>query len=495
GLLLLVLSLNGVFSRSEEELRNTLEVQHNNMVSSLQEQINILTAQGITLSGLSSDLLDNLLYTAPTADLNNDYETLEKLEKDLYGLLNTALRAAPCNGVYLVLDATTNTEAEGAEHSRAGIYLRFANLNSKTPVDQDVTLYRGIPRLARENNLELHNRWKMEFDISMIPLYKDFLQQELGRVADHCCWTRRAQLTDTWENMILLMVPICGSGNVVRGICGLELGDLYMRLSYPAQGSRFGNMLSVIAPMEKEQFFLAQGMTGGLDGSYLDKEDILHCQLGKNFNQYSGNSGSFLGLHTEIDMALVGGGSMYALTLIPEAGYNAASSTERVVWALGALAFLSLMLLLSFILSRCFVRPIAKSLAAIQSGPCKEMEETGISEIDCLLRLLHRKLQSTEDQLLPGDMAELFDAFAERAVQLTPAERNILCHYSEGREVAEVAELAFISINTVRKHNSNIYQKLGVGSRDELMLYLELFRRCDRLDEIFQPPLRNEDNK
>ena len=48
-----------------------------------------------------------------------------------------------------------------------------------------------------------------------------------------------------------------------------------------------------------------------------------------------------------------------------------------------------------------------------------------------------------------------------------------------------MAELAYISIHTVRKHNANMYQKLGVGSRDELMLYLELFRRCGRLDELF----------
>ena len=29
-----------------------------------------------------------------------------------------------------------------------------------------------------------------------------------------------------------------------------------------------------------------------------------------------------------------------------------------------------------------------------------------------------------------------------------------------------------------------IYQKLEVGSRDELMLYIELFRCCDRLQEL-----------
>ncbi len=85
---------------------------------------------------------------------------------------------------------------------------------------------------------------------------------------------------------------------------------------------------------------------------------------------------------------------------------------------------------------------------------------------------------------LPPDVAELFDGFSERAEALTPAERKILKYYADGREVNEVAELAFISIHTVRKHNANIYQKLSIGSRDELMLYLDLFRRCGRLEEL-----------
>ena len=41
-----------------------------------------------------------------------------------------------------------------------------------------------------------------------------------------------------------------------------------------------------------------------------------------------------------------------------------------------------------------------------------------------------------------------------------------------------------MSIHTVKKHNRSIYQKLGVASRDELMLYIELFRRFGRLEAL-----------
>lgn len=101
------------------------------------------------------------------------------------------------------------------------------------------------------------------------------------------------------------------------------------------------------------------------------------------------------------------------------------------------------------------------------------------------------ELSEESGAALPPDIEELFTAFAERAAALTATERSIMNYYADGREISEVAELAFISIHTVRKHNANIYQKLGIGSRDELMLYIELFRRIGRLEEILEPPVKS----
>ena len=89
--------------------------------------------------------------------------------------------------------------------------------------------------------------------------------------------------------------------------------------------------------------------------------------------------------------------------------------------------------------------------------------------------------------VMPPDMEELFNQFSARTTNLTATERSILHYYADGKEISEVAELACISIHTVRKHNANMYQKLEISSRDELMLYIDLFRRSDRLDEILHP--------
>ena len=85
---------------------------------------------------------------------------------------------------------------------------------------------------------------------------------------------------------------------------------------------------------------------------------------------------------------------------------------------------------------------------------------------------------------LPPGMEDLFQGFAEKIKTLSSAERRILNYYIEGHDTADIPDLAFISIHTVKKHNRSIYQKLGVASRDELMLYIELFRCCDRLEEL-----------
>lgn len=85
---------------------------------------------------------------------------------------------------------------------------------------------------------------------------------------------------------------------------------------------------------------------------------------------------------------------------------------------------------------------------------------------------------------LPPDMDKLFCSFVEKAKTLTSAERRILRYYIDGHETADIPDLAFISIHTVKKHNRSIYQKLEVSSRDELMLYIELLRCCGRLEEL-----------
>ena len=104
-----------------------------------------------------------------------------------------------------------------------------------------------------------------------------------------------------------------------------------------------------------------------------------------------------------------------------------------------------------------------------------------IISVQMLTQLNTRQLNPAS---LPPGMEDMFSGFAQKVKTLTPAEHRILDYYIDGHDIADIPELAFISIHTVKKHNRSIYQKLEVASRDELMLYIELFRCCERLDEL-----------
>ena len=106
---------------------------------------------------------------------------------------------------------------------------------------------------------------------------------------------------------------------------------------------------------------------------------------------------------------------------------------------------------------------------------------TGILSVQMLTQLNTRQV---DPGALPPGIEEMFCSFAEKAKTLTSAERRILNYYIDGHDIAEIPDLAFISIHTVKKHNRSIYQKLEIASRDELMLYIELFRCCERLEEL-----------
>lgn len=107
--------------------------------------------------------------------------------------------------------------------------------------------------------------------------------------------------------------------------------------------------------------------------------------------------------------------------------------------------------------------------------------EGGVLSVQMLTQLNTRQVAPGD---LPPGMEDMFRCFAEKAKTLSSAEQRILNYYIDGHDIAEIPDLAFISIHTVKKHNRSIYQKLEIASRDELMLHIELFRCCGRLDEL-----------
>lgn len=489
---MLLLSVTGTFSKDDERLNEVMEVHLQNIGDRLTDWMDNLTAQGLNLSKDLSREIENLMVSEGISieGLNDRPEKLLELQKVLYPLLNTTLQTADCSGAYVILNATTNTNAEIAEHSRSGLYLRYSNLSATSPVTPTVVYFRGIPDVARQKDLELHNRWNLEFDIDRIPGYSELVSNSVSRPAERYFWTERVDLKDTWESVMLLCVPIIGSDGTIYGVCGVEISALYFQLSYPATEAQFGSAVTALAPVRDQRLLLGQGLVGGVSGAYLNGKETLSVHQGRYYNTYTMDGSQYIGLQRPI--ILSAGDSKESLwtvsILIPRESYATYTAGVRQNWIIVALVLLLVLLALSFFLSRRFVRPITNSLKRLQQeGDLEQSTSSGISEIDELAEFLNARArnQRLEQGELPPNIAELFDHFVERKQLLTEAERNILRYYIDGHEISEIPDLAFISMSTVRKHNRSIYEKLGVASRDELMLYIDLLRRCGRLQELF----------
>ena len=155
---------------------------------------------------------------------------------------------------------------------------------------------------ARAEKIELHNRWNLEFDNSVFPEYDRLIRQDVDNLAQAGYWTERFRLTDTWEDVILLAVPIKSSTGELRGVCGMELSDLYFRLSYPAYQSEYGSIVTIVAPVRDGKLMMKEGIHGALDSTYLTDTEVMKIKEGRYFNKYIGESGTYLGVQQEVDM-------------------------------------------------------------------------------------------------------------------------------------------------------------------------------------------------
>ena len=199
AVLVLILSAVGVFSNDAQNAGEALQLQLDNAQLQLEQHIESLEANSIALSEQISRTLETLLTGNGVTmdDLNDDPELLQKLQEELMPRLYMTLRLSRCSGVYMVFNATVNTAAEKAPHSATGIYLRYANIHATAAAQPDVVFFRGIPDIARAERLELHNRWNLEFDTERFPGYDAWMEAEVKRLADACCWTERFRLTNT----------------------------------------------------------------------------------------------------------------------------------------------------------------------------------------------------------------------------------------------------------------------------------------------------------
>ncbi|MBR2483458.1 MAG: helix-turn-helix transcriptional regulator, partial [Oscillospiraceae bacterium] len=74
---------------------------------------------------------------------------------------------------------------------------------------------------------------------------------------------------------------------------------------------------------------------------------------------------------------------------------------------------------------------------------------------------------------------EDYEYFICNLKTLTPTEYRIYELYLDGRSAKEIMEITGIKENTLKYHNKNIYSKLGISSRKQLLRFAALKQHQD----------------
>lgn len=485
GIAVILLIVIGGFGGTEEKITRLLEQRLYQSSEEAEEEFEEYTGYALQMSKRLGRELDDFFEAKELSlsELNNQSELLLEVQDILYAETNTTIRMGRSSGVFAVLDATVNTEIPNADHSRSGVYLRLINVSSNVVLNPETILFRGSPEIARTYGLELHNRWNLEFNTEVLPGWEDYHAGETASQGEYL-WSYRMKLPDTWEDIMVLTVPILGRNGEFYGVCGVELNHVHFKLEYPSKESTYGSMVSLMAPVEGSYLSVDKGMTGNTEGTWLGETEKLSVEKRKGYNVYYGQKKDYYGISKTMDFRMNGTDNWVTAVLIPKEECDRRILRNHFYIVSGVGCFILFMYLFAMYLSRRFVRPILKSFQDVQEGAELDHWHSNIKELEDLYRYVSEKDRAISVNDLPPQIEELLKQFSENVKELTKAEYNIFHYYIEGYEIARIPTIACVSMSTIKKHNGNIYRKLGISSNDELLMYIDLFRRCGCLERL-----------
>lgn len=509
SLILLLLNLFGVMNPTNARIMEVLDTQLLSYTDYIEHDYNEVAAHALSFSDqieatVESFLVDNSL---AFEDLKNNGDALSELQRELYNTVYLNMQLAPTSGAFYILDTTVNGQSEPQLYN--GIYLKYINLYSESTVNNDIALYRGSFSTAKEGNLTFHSGWSNEMRTDFF----DSCESEFTKDTYYIL-SPTVDIPDTWERARYVYTPIRDSRAHIIGVCGFEVNDLYFQLSKKANDSKLGQLVGALLDEDQEgfsgQFNSNRYNTSGSDSVKVSKRnDATVFNFGTE--KCIGKTQSIkLGNHT-FTVAL----------MMTESQYNAQIREGQMKTA-GVILFVVLVALTyCLFMSKKYVSPILKKIDQVKcSGD--HGEQLKIREIDDLfdflaqrdvayeeqLKLLQVAKQAAEEEtqrtkaayekaleeyeLAQNEILHLteeqkkkivledYDYFICNLKTLTPTESRIYELYLEGKTAQEIAAILGIQENTMKYHNKNIYGKLGVSSRKQLLRFAALKQQQDK---------------
>ncbi|MBQ3077155.1 MAG: hypothetical protein IJC43_04800 [Clostridia bacterium] len=525
------LFLLGRFDNTGKNAYASLDVQMEGFEKDVDTHFQRLAAAGIELAEDTAAQVERHLADRGLtfAQLSDAAESIAALQDSLIEPLRQRLLQENCSGVFVMLEATINSTVPNAALSRTGLYLQQSGYKTS---DKSIQLYRGLAEVGKRHGVMPHRKWRLEFRIDLFPNYSEFLPLASLPPEEGYRLTDRFTLPGTSEQAMLMAVPIVGSDGTLYGICGYEVSTSYFR-TYHAQPTKLPRLICLMSEGTGRTVEAGAGLSCGVsDGYYLEPKGMLHTEeAGHGLLRFSGDGTSYLGIRRQL--TLTPNNRPFTLAaIIPKADYDRevmeATLQNAMLWAL--ILFFAVSCCLFF--SRRYLTPILQGLEQIKSDRRREAQSS-VPEINDLFVFLAEQDRRHEDSLhalaqenrtvqsenvrlqqeyeqachvwekareeyakAQADLSEVkkeldrlaysrkteidpddYRHFLSGMQELTPTEREIFRWYLEGKAAKEILELAGIKQGTLKFHNHNILQKLGVSSRKQMLRYAALMKQ------------------
>ena len=449
-------------------------------------------------------------------DLKDNPDAIYKLQEELYDTVYLNMQMVPSSGAFYILNTTVNSKSEAPLYS--GIYLKYVNLYSENTANKQFTLYRGALATGKNNDLLFHSGWqnecKTDFFEKCDSLFTNNTRYVLSSVKE---------IPETWESARYVFVPICDIKKNIIGVCGFEINNLYFQLAQKPTDNSLGHVVYGLLNTENDKL---SGQFTSNSHYVSDFEDAsLKVYEKNNFSLFDFGTDTCIGKTKKIRL----GNNVFDVSvMITQAQYNKYIQEGRRNIALILLVITVFAVVSCMILSKKYVAPILRKLEQIKTSQNFGNDEIKIKEIDDLFTFLQEKDNRYESQLevleeskhIAEEEATKAKAAYERALKeyelvkceieqlsekrennivleeyeyflcnlstLTASEYRIYELYLQGKNGKQIAEIVGIKENTLKFHNKNIYSKLGISSRKQLLKFAALKQQQDRKGEINQ---------
>ena len=505
ALAMVLLNLFGFINSANVQIMRDLDAWLANSADSIEQDCDELAACAISFSHQLESLIQDFLIEQQLQfdDLQDNTQALTDLQQELYDTVYLNMQVAPASGTFYILNTTVNSTSETPLFN--GIYLKYVNLSSENTVNNDFALYRGSYATGKENNLTFHSGWNNE---NRTDFFEDC--ESVFSEGVHYALSTVSEIPDTWENARYIYVPLRDRQDRIIGVCGFEISNLLFRLSNKTEDPRWGQLICGLIDQQ-------QGSYRGQFSSNRYQNNTLQIVSKKNYTQFVFGAEDCVGATQEI---FLGKDTFTVAVMMPMAQYqkfvrNGQLQNAMIFLILGIVALASCV-----IMSHRYVSPILKRIEQVKANEI-DGDPTNIREIEDLfaylaardeayearLEELEKERQAAEANatqtqkdyqtalrqldLVQGELEQLaaaqhreivleeYEYFLCNLGTLTATEYKVYELYLAGKNAKQIAEILGISENTLKYHNKNIYSKLGISSRKQMLRFAALKQHQD----------------